>query len=143
MSNRRKIPGRKPDPGGYTVRHPPGTYLVRYAHSAPFTVQGRLGMTGGGSIGVNPVIVRPDGEVMILDPGRSSLWTAAGCTGRATWPLMITTPACGRGWPNTRIGIAERRSLPERGRIVVYGSSATIRRTTASTRPPVTMERPR
>ncbi len=68
MSNRRKVPGRKADPGGYTVGHPSGTYLVRYAHSAPFTVEGRLGMTGGGSIGVNPVIVRPDGQVMVLDP---------------------------------------------------------------------------
>ncbi len=37
MSNRRKVPGRKANPGGYTVRHPFGTYLVRYAHSAPFT----------------------------------------------------------------------------------------------------------
>ena len=42
---------------------------MRYARSAPFTVMGRLGMTGGGSVGVNPVIVRPDGKVMILDPG--------------------------------------------------------------------------
>ena len=34
MSNRCKVPGRKADPGGYTVRHPSGTYLVRYAQGS-------------------------------------------------------------------------------------------------------------
>jgi len=73
MSNKRRArPGRRrvsgEDPGLYTVRGPVGAYLVRYAHSAPFTVIGRLGETHGGSIGRNPVIAKTDGTVMLLDP---------------------------------------------------------------------------
>lgn len=72
MSNKRRPRPRRAgsgkDPGLYTVRHPFGTYLVRYAHSAPFTVAGRLGETHGGIIGRSPVIVQADGQVMILDP---------------------------------------------------------------------------
>ncbi len=67
MSNRRKIK-RQDEPGRYTVTHPPGTYLVRYAHSDPFEVTGQLGETHGGSVGRNPVVVKADGTVMILDP---------------------------------------------------------------------------
>jgi hypothetical protein len=68
VSNRRRIRRPKDGPGRFTVRHPLGTYLVRYPHSAQFTVTGQLGETWGGSIGRNPVIVQEDGQVMILDP---------------------------------------------------------------------------
>lgn len=68
VSNRRKIRRLGDDPGKYTVRHPLGAYLIRYPHSAPFTVTGRLGETWGGSMGRNPVIVQEDGQVVILDP---------------------------------------------------------------------------
>jgi hypothetical protein len=69
--SRRKIKKRD-DPGRYTVasfRYLPGALrVVRYAHSAPFTVTGRLGETHGGSVGRNPVIVKAEGTVMMLDP---------------------------------------------------------------------------
>lgn len=55
-------------PRNYTVRHPLGTYLFQYAHSEPFTATGRLARPNGGSVGRNPVIVQPAGQVLILDP---------------------------------------------------------------------------
>lgn len=66
---RRAEPARpSDDPGRIKVPHPFGAYLVRYTHSAPFTMTGRLGETYGGSIGRIPAIVQEDGQIAVLDP---------------------------------------------------------------------------